>query len=228
MPQDYYLVLGITSDASQADIKDAYRRLAKEYHPDHYKGNHRPFQAIQEAYAVLSDPARRRHHDSRILERKPAPRKAYTFSRPVEPLVPESSQKTFFRHTPTREFQPYRPLSEFFSRPIFAGQSPGNRQGTKDLSFMAVLTRKQARTGGQIRITIPARPVCPQCGGRGWTGPYPCWRCDQEGLLSADIPIIIHFPPDIRQGHKTTVFLDQYGMPGQHMTIHFMVKEDQA
>ncbi len=55
MPQDYYLVLGITSDASQADIKDAYRRLAKEYHPDHYKGNHRPFQAIQEAYAVLSD-----------------------------------------------------------------------------------------------------------------------------------------------------------------------------
>ncbi|HKK99273.1 MAG TPA: DnaJ domain-containing protein [Desulfotignum sp.] len=228
MPQDYYLVLGITSDASQADIKDAYRRLAKEYHPDHYKGNHRPFQAIQEAYAVLSDPARRRHHDTRIQERKPRPRQAQAVSRPVEPLVPEPSQETFFQHTPLRASQPYRPFSRFFSRPFFPSPGPEDRQGTKNLNFMAALTAEQARTGGQIQITIPARQVCPQCGGLGWSGPYPCWQCDQEGLLSGDIPIIIHFPPDIRQGHKARVFLDHYGMPGQHMTIHFTIKKDQA
>jgi molecular chaperone DnaJ len=183
MPQDYYLVLGITSDASQADIKDAYRRLAKEYHPDHYKGNHRPFQAIQEAYAVLSDPARRRCHDSRVQERKSAPRQSHTFSRPVEPLVPEPPQKTLFRHTSFRAFQPYQPFSGLFFRPSFSSQSPGNRQGTKDLNFMAALTPEQAGTGKQTRVTVPARPVCSLCGGRDWTGPYPCRQCDLEGLL---------------------------------------------
>lgn len=220
MPQDYYLVLGITSDASQTDIKDAYRRLAKEYHPDHYKGNDRPFQTIQEAYAVLSDPARRRQHDSRILERKPAPGKAHPFSRPVEPLIPEPSRKPFFQQTPSRTFQPYRP---FFPSPGF-----GDWQGPKDLNVMVALTPEHARTGGKIRITIPVWPVCPRCGGRGWTGPFPCRQCGQEGLLSGDIPVIIHFPPDIRPGHQTTLFLDQYGMPGQQMTIHFTVKADQA
>lgn len=112
MQQDYYLVLGITSDASQADIKDAYRRLAKEYHPDHYKGNHRPFQAIQEAYAVLSDPARRRHHDSRVLKKNPGLRKAQPFSGHLEPLVPEPFSETFFCHSPFRAFHPYQPFSK--------------------------------------------------------------------------------------------------------------------
>ena len=228
MPQDYYLVLGITSNASQTDIKDAYRRLAKEYHPDHYKGNDRPFQTIQEAYAVLSDPARRRQHDSRILERKPAPSRGHTISRPVEPLIPEPSRNPFFQQTSARAFQPYRPFSGLFSRPFFPSPGPGDRQGPNDLNVMVALTPEQARKGGQIRITIPARPVCPQCGGRGWTGPYPCWQCGQEGLLSGDIPVIIHFPPEIRRGHQTTLFLDQYGMPGQHMTIHFTVKADHA
>ncbi|NCC44796.1 MAG: hypothetical protein EOM18_14755 [Clostridia bacterium] len=39
MPRNHYLILGITPDASQADIKEAYRRLAKTSHPDHYSGN---------------------------------------------------------------------------------------------------------------------------------------------------------------------------------------------
>jgi molecular chaperone DnaJ len=70
MPKDYYLVLGITSEATLDDIKDAYRRLAKAYHPDHYGENHSPFLAIQEAYSVLSDPIKRQTHDLEALNPK--------------------------------------------------------------------------------------------------------------------------------------------------------------
>jgi DnaJ-class molecular chaperone len=70
MPKNYYLILGITSDATLDDIKDAYRRLAKEFHPDHYGKNHSPFLAIQEAYSVLSDPIKRQNHDLTVSSQK--------------------------------------------------------------------------------------------------------------------------------------------------------------
>lgn len=67
MPKDYYLVLGITSDATLDEIKDAYRRLAKEFHPDRYGDSHSPFLAVQEAYSILSDPIKRQTHDLELL-----------------------------------------------------------------------------------------------------------------------------------------------------------------
>lgn len=70
MPKNYYLVLGITSKATQDDIKDAYRRLSKAYHPDRYGENNSPFLAIQKAYSVLSDPIKRQTHDLEVLNQK--------------------------------------------------------------------------------------------------------------------------------------------------------------
>jgi molecular chaperone DnaJ len=63
---NYYEVLGIPREASQAEIRNAYRNLAKQLHPDHPGGNAREFSRIQEANAVLSDPDRRRQHDEAL------------------------------------------------------------------------------------------------------------------------------------------------------------------
>ena len=63
--KDYYKVLNLSRDASQSDIKRAYRKLALKYHPDKNKSPDatKKFQDIGEAYSVLSDPTKRRKYD---------------------------------------------------------------------------------------------------------------------------------------------------------------------
>ena len=65
--KDYYKILGISRDATQEDIKKAFRKLALKYHPDRHKGDKEAeerFKDINEAYAVLSDPEKRRQYDT--------------------------------------------------------------------------------------------------------------------------------------------------------------------
>src|SRR6266704_1304840 len=66
MPRDLYEILGIQRDASEADIKKAYRKLARQHHPDRNpgdKGAEARFKEIQDAYDVLSDKAKREQYD---------------------------------------------------------------------------------------------------------------------------------------------------------------------
>jgi len=63
---NYYEVLGVSREASQSEIRNAYRNLAKERHPDYPGGSAEEFSLLQEANAVLSDPNRRRQHDEAL------------------------------------------------------------------------------------------------------------------------------------------------------------------
>ena len=67
MAEDYYQLLGVKKDASDEEIKKAYRKLAMKYHPDHTKGDkaaEEKFKKISEAYAVLSDKEKRKEYDT--------------------------------------------------------------------------------------------------------------------------------------------------------------------
>nr|BFF19982.1 hypothetical protein GCM10025730_35030 [Promicromonospora thailandica] len=67
MEKDFYAVLGVPKDADDATIKKAYRKLARQHHPDQNQGNaaaESRFKEIGEAYAVLSDPEQRRQYDA--------------------------------------------------------------------------------------------------------------------------------------------------------------------
>src|SRR3954469_16879948 len=75
MPRDYYEVLGIPRDASEADVKKAYRKLARQYHPDRNPGDktaEAKFKEVQEAYAILGDKQKKATYD-RFGSARPTP-----------------------------------------------------------------------------------------------------------------------------------------------------------
>lgn len=112
--KDYYAVLGVTSRESLHHIKNAYRHLAKQCHPDRAgREGHEQFQQIQEAYEVLSDPGKRKEYDA-SLDRRRRLSKASGIA--PEPLVPRHERSSF---TPP---EPLTPPYEMFEAPYLVSQ----------------------------------------------------------------------------------------------------------
>ena len=109
MAKSYFAILGISPSATVNEIRSAYRRLAKEFHPDHYEGGSRRFRDIQEAYSVLGNSGRRREYEQSIRKvslRTPIRPAAY--SEP-EPLIPEDRPVDIGKVSPVRSFQSFTP-----------------------------------------------------------------------------------------------------------------------
>lgn len=235
MPKNYYLVLGISSNATQNDIKEAYRRLAKEFHPDRYGENCSPFLAIQEAYGILADPVKRRTHDCYVQEQKmhQHTRRARHL-RPgtpahIEPLIPEQETVDLGTASLARSFHSHRPsFDQLFDR-IFSnfGQATSPKhEMLENLNVVITLTPEQAFRGGHVRIAIPAEPMCPSCSGRGIIGPYECWRCSGAGVLSGEYPVMINYPPGIPDHHVVKLPLSRYGIRNLYLTVRFRISEE--
>ncbi|MGW8325432.1 MAG: J domain-containing protein, partial [Desulfobacterales bacterium] len=69
MAKSYFIILGVSPNATADEIKSAYRRLAKEFHPDHYTGGNETFREIQEAYSVLGNTRRRQEYEQQISKK---------------------------------------------------------------------------------------------------------------------------------------------------------------
>lgn len=112
---DYYKLLGVSHTETLEGIQTAYRKLAKQCHPDvvGLQGKEK-FQALQEAYEVLSDPSKRKEYDASVDQQR-VRRKAHSVQ--AEPLVPS--------HYP--QFTCPEPLTKFSSPPtdMFGSQSSG-------------------------------------------------------------------------------------------------------
>ena len=233
MAKNYYLILDVTGDATQEQIKSAYRQKAKELHPDYYGENREPFLSVQEAYAVLIDPEQRRAHDE-ALERERRPRVIYRREPEarrhpkVEPLIPEERPSHIEDLSLSHSFRSYEPSFEELFERIWSNFSIlGHPKAEKpeNLTLEILLSPDEARRGGRVRISLPARQTCPVCRGRGGIGPFDCRQCNGEGALSGDIPVEIRYPPGIADGYITQRSLDSIGLHNIYLSVYFRVSE---
>jgi molecular chaperone DnaJ len=163
-PRDLYSVLGVSNKAGGDEIKKAYRKLARQYHPDRNQGDkdsEERFKEVQEAYDTLSDPEKRKQYDAGGMFSGFGPR-------------------GFGGRGVTSDLGDI--FSTFFGRRGGASQAPV--QG-RDLETEVRLSFEQAMEGTEVAVTVPKQATCATCGGSGakpGTAPTICPRCGGRGI----------------------------------------------
>jgi molecular chaperone DnaJ len=228
MARSYFAILEVTSGATPEEVRSAYRRLVKEFHPDHYEGGSEHFRQIQEAYAVLGDPVRRRAYEKSLADvpiRRTKDRAAY---RRAEPLIPEAGPVNIGEISPIRSFQSVSPsFGEIFDwlRGNFSSDVRPKSGRVQHLTLEVPLTREQALRGGNARVAVPFRAVCPTCRGYGGVGYYECHRCAGEGVVSGEVPVNVAFPPGLVQNHTVVIPLERFGIRNLYLAVLFRPRD---
>jgi molecular chaperone DnaJ len=182
--KDFYQVLGIPDSASQDEIKKAYRKLAKQYHPDanpNNAGAAERFKEISEAHGTLSDPEKRKQYDQmrRYGAFDGAPRRRPAGARQGG-MGPEDLGAEHF------EFGDLGGLGDIFSS-IFGRGRRGDAEGGDTLEAVVEVPFRVAMLGGKIPVTLPVTESCPTCKGSG-AAPgatlSTCPECNGRGTIS--------------------------------------------
>lgn len=224
MGKSYFAILGITSDATQEEVRSAFRRLAKEFHPDHYYGGSSVFREIQEAYSVLGDTQRRLQYENSLKQASAGTPKRRRVQPGPEPLIPENRSMDIGEISPVRSFERFTPsFDEVFDWlwSNFSSLAPLKSGRIQQLTLEVPLTAEQARCGGNARVMVPARAVCPICRGYGEIGLFACSRCAGEGAITGEVPVSISFPPGLTKDHAVMVPLDRFGIRNLALTVLF-------
>ncbi len=232
--KDYYAILGVDPDATQEQIKSAYRRQVKKLHPDYYGGDSGPFRAVQEAYSVLSDPARRRTYDRSFCRARLRTSPGYVRPEPlrprrspVEPLIPDEEPVGFRGALLDRPFFSLGEIFDYiwggFGSASWPGAEVDERVGGQ-VSVEVPLSPTQVLRGGRVRVLMPVRTWCPTCRGRGRMGFYLCSYCSGTGMVTEEIPVLVTFPAGIPHNYTVRVSLDRFDIPDTYLVVHFVVR----
>ena len=172
--KDYYEVLGVPRSSTKDQIKDAYRKLALQFHPDRNKSPEAEarFKEISEAYAVLSDDEKRRQYDA--------------YGR--EGVYQRYSQEDIFRGVDFGEFfrggGGFGGFDDIFSQ--FFGGRPVRENRGEDLTYHLQVRLEDVVADSNSELEIPRDEVCPACDGSGakpGTTPHPCSTCRGTGQV---------------------------------------------
>jgi len=177
LADELYKTLGVPKNASQDEIKKAYRKLARKHHPDANQGDKQAeerFKEVQHAYDVLSDPEKRKEYDSG----GPFAQFGGGGQGPFGPGA-GGAQAGFGAD-----------LGDIFSSLFNRGGGGGGRAQAqqvrgRDLETDVRLSFDQAVNGAQVSVTVPKAGRCPTCHGSGakpGTGPTSCPRCEGRGI----------------------------------------------
>ena len=180
MAKDYYAILGVSKSSSETEIKQAYRKLSKELHPDKHKGDkgkEAKFKEVNEAYEVLSDPKKKQ---------------AYDQFGSTDGSSPFGASGSGFGGFSGQGFDPSQfsggDFSDLFES--FFGGGGGRRQRTadprgRDVQAEVTISFMEAVSGKEQPIAMKANVKCSDCGGSGSEAGSKLATCSECGGTGA-------------------------------------------
>lgn len=209
MAKDYYDILGVSRDASEAEIKKAYRTLAHKYHPDKDSGDEEKFKEVNEAYSVLSDKQKRAQYDQ------------FGSAGPGMGGFGGAGGFDFSQFGGGNgvhfEFGgdagDFGDLGDLFGS-MFGGAAGGTRRSARgrDVQVDVTIDFAQMVTGVTKDVTVTHDVVCPTCDGRGGkpgTKEETCTKCGGRGHIQRTVqsmlgPIVQNVVCDACNGRGVT------------------------
>ena len=211
--QDYYEVLGVSRTATAGDIKKAYRKLARKYHPDvnpDDKTAEEKFKDVREAYDVLSDLEKRQRYDQlggnwqAGAEFTPPP--SWEDGR----VDVDDMGDLFGAGRGAGGF------SDFFTTLFGARRGPragaGFAMRGQDVEAAMELSLEEAHHGATRTITLHTTAVCSTCNGSGVQEKHPCATCRGAGVVTRPKTLDVTIPAGVR--HGSVIRLAGQGEPG--------------
>lgn len=174
--KDYYEVLGVNKDASESEIKSAFRRLAKKYHPDNKEtGDEAKFKEIGEAYAVLSDEGKRRQYDQFGSAAFDGTAGGYGGFDPGDVDLNDILRSVF-----GGGFSGFGGFDDFFGG---SSRSSSRARKGRDTMVRLDLTLQEAAFGIDKDIELTLNDTCPECDGKGGFNESTCSYCHGSGYV---------------------------------------------
>jgi DnaJ-class molecular chaperone len=210
--KDYYKVLSVSKGASADDIKKAFRKLARKYHPDVNPGDKKAeekFKEINEAYEVLSDPDKRRKYDTL----GPNWQEQFGFQ-------PGAGRRSYSYRGSPMDFDSATGFSDFFEALFGRSSAAGSRTNRNDfrrrvgdnIEQPVEVTLQEAYLGGTRTFNIQSTEVCPLCRGTGEVAGKVCANCSGQGVLARNKRIQVKIPSGVDNGSRIRVAGE--GQPG--------------
>jgi molecular chaperone DnaJ len=215
--RDYYDILGVTRGADPTTLKNAYRKLAKQYHPDCEGGCEQTFKEINEAYAILSDPEKRAQYDRFGKAGLNGNGAGFTDFSDIFSEVFGEAFGDFFgraaRRGPPRggdlRYDMEITLDQAFhgvEREISASSAvicapckgTGAAEGSRPETCSTCGGAGQIASGGMFRIVR----TCPTCGGAGEAIRNPCRACGGHGVVRKTRKLSVKIPPGVEDGMR--------------------------
>jgi curved DNA-binding protein len=231
--KDYYAVLKIPRSASEADIKSAYRKMARKHHPDLFttgkKDAEEKFKEVNEAYEVLRDKEKRAQYDQLGLGWKDG--MPFRHAASAGDARGEKSGKTWWEDQKSEEeTESDKDIFSDFFESLFGrekgsgGKSSGSarpRGFTRsyikaergaDIESQMELTLEEVARGTKRRVWVERLAQCSSCLGRRFMGSHACVRCKATGSVSEEKELTVTIPAGVKDGDR--IRLSGQGEPG--------------
>ncbi|HED04698.1 MAG TPA: molecular chaperone DnaJ, partial [Candidatus Fraserbacteria bacterium] len=222
--RDYYETLGVGRDASPEEIKKAYRRLAKQFHPDRANGGDaEKFKEATEAYEVLSDREKRLQYDH---FGHAGPQQEFNFGPTDFSRAREAFDEFGFGSSWNDVFDAF--FGEGIRTTRTRQRQRSRAQPGEDLEYRLRITLEDAALGTRMKVTIPRYAVCSSCQGSGrepGTGATACPACQGRGQVEYHQRTMLGSFVNVRTCERCGGFGEIVSSPCKHCSGQGRVQE---